>query len=677
MAFALTALLSAFLLFLVQPMMGRFVLPWFGGGSTVWTICMLFFQSGLLAGYAYAHLLALRLPVRRGLWVHGGLVALSLLALPIVPRPPDPGDTPTHGNLGALAAAVALPYLVLSATAPLIQAWAARVDHRSPYRLYAWSNTGSLGALIAYPLLIEPRAGLTAQANGWSLGYAAFALAITFCAWRVHRAAISPAPDAAPATDTADTPPPGRRAYALWIGCTTIASALLLATTDRLTEDISASPLLWVLPLGLYLTTFILCFGHPATADRRLWFALLPPAGFVTWYAMHQGADLGMLAQIILYNAVLFIGCMALHGEVVRARPAPTHLTGFYLATALGGALGGVLVGLVAPALLPVRIELQLAVIATGALAAYRAWQVWRDRPFASTPLWIAAALPLMVVLLAAALARDQSVELRGVTAIDRGFYGVLRVKEIPAGFLAEPARKLVHGRIMHGQQFTGSRRNEPLSYYAAESGIGRYFEHHAAAPPQRIAAVGLGIGTLAAYGRCGDTLDFYEIDPLVERFARQAFTYLNDTCATVRVVLGDGRRELARSQTTYDAIVLDAFSSDAIPAHLLTREAWQMYLAHLAPDGIIIVNIANRYLDLRPVIRAHADALALDAIEIASSGNWFESTAHTRWVFAGRRSAFIDAMRAADLHTERLETATPLAWTDDFAPLLPLMKDW
>lgn len=673
MPFALTALLSAFLLFLVQPLMGRYVLPWFGGGSTVWTICMLFFQSALLAGYAYAHLLALRLPLRRGLAVHLGLVALSLIALPIIPSPPAAGGDPTLGILATLAAAVAAPYLVLSTTAPLIQAWAARVEARSPYRLYAWSNAGSLAALVAYPLAIEPFVGLRAQAVGWSIGYGGFALALAGCALLVHRRAVP----AEASAEAAAGPAPGARAYALWIGCTALASALLLATTDRLTEDISASPFLWVLPLGLYLLSFIVCFGRPGLADRRLWFTLLPVAGIAAGYALGQGADLGMIAQIAFYDAVLFIGCMALHGEVVRARPAAAHLTGFYLATALGGALGGVLVGLAAPALLPVRIELQIALVATGGLCAWRAWRAWRARPFVSTPAWIGAALPVMVLALAAAFARDQVVELQGVAAIDRGFYGVLRVKEIPEGFLAGPVRKLVHGRIMHGQQFTDERHAEPLSYYGAESGVGRFFAWGEDAPPRRIAAVGLGIGTLAAYGRCGDAVDFYEIDPLVERFARRWFTYLDGACATVRVIIGDGRLRLAEAQAPYDVIVLDAFSSDAIPAHLLTREAFALYLDRLAPGGHVVVNIANRHVDLRPVIRGHAEALGLDAIELAAPGNFFESIAQTRWVFAARRSAFIDEMRGGELDLARLDEAPAVAWTDDFAPLLPLMKGW
>lgn len=669
MIFALTALFSAFLLFLVQPMMGRFVLPWFGGGSTVWTVCMLFFQSGLLVGYAYAHLLALRLPLRRGVAVHGALAALSLIALPIIPSPPEPGGAPTLGILGALGAAVALPYIVLATTAPLVQAWSASVDRRSPYRLYAWSNAGSLGALVAYPLAVEPFVGLHTQAVGWSVAYGAFVVALGLCGARVWRDGVTVAE--ATESEGGEAPP----APWLWVTATALASALLLATTDRLTEDISASPFLWVLPLGLYLLSFIVCFGRPAWADRRLWFGLLPVAGVALWYAMHTGADLGLIAQITIYNAALFVGCMALHGEVVRARPAPAHLTGFYLATALGGALGGVLVGLIAPATLPIRLELQLTVVAIGALATAQAWKAWRTRPFAATSRWVGAVMPLLVLGLAAAMARDVHRELIGVSAVDRGFYGVLRVKDLPPIVLGSPVRKLVHGRIMHGQQYTDDRRGEPLSYYSPDSGIGAFFEWGADHPSRRVAAVGLGIGTLAAYTRCDDTLDVYEIDPLVERFAREWFTYLADACGAVRVIIGDGRLQLERAIERYDAIVLDAFSSDAIPAHLLTREAFEMYVERLAPRGVIVVNIANRHLDLRPVLRAHADALTLDAIEIAAVGNWVESTAHTRWVFLGRDVPFIDAMWADDCPTGVMGEAEPVEWTDDFSPLWPLLK--
>ncbi len=674
MLFALTALLSAFLLFLVQPLMGRYVLPWFGGGSTVWTICMLFFQSGLLVGYAYAHLLALRLPLRRGLMVHGALVALSLLALPIVPEPPDPGGSPTIGILLTLGLAVALPYIVLSTTAPLVQAWAASAERgRSPYRLYAWSNTGSLAALVAYPLAFEPFVGLERQAVGWSVAYGLFALLIGVCALRVHRVGV-------PLTETpeADGPPPSTRDRVLWIALTATASALLLATTDRLTEDISASPFLWVLPLGLYLATFIICFGRPAWADRRVWFGLLPVAALGLWWALDQGADLGMLGQILILNGALFVGCMALHGEVVRLRPAPAHLTGFYLATSLGGAIGGVLVGLAAPALLPVRIELQLAALLTGLLASIQAWRAWNARPFAAAPRWLGAAMPLMVIALAIGFTFELEVRMAGVSAIDRGFYGVLRVKEIPEIFPTGPARKLVHGRIMHGQQYTDERRSEALSYYSDDSGIGRLFEWGADHPPRTVAAVGLGVGTVAAFGRADDRVVFYEIDPLVERFAESWFTYLADARARgaeVEVVIGDGRLQLARTVERYDVLVLDAFSSDAIPAHLLTREAFELYLDRLAPEGLLVINIANRHLDLRPVLRAHVHALDLHAIEIARAGNWLENTSHTRWVFVTRGSPFIAAAIEDDVHTEKMALDERVVWTDDFAPLLPIMK--
>ena len=682
MLFAVTALISAFLLFLVQPLMGRYVLPWFGGGSTVWTICMLFFQSGLLAGYAYAHLLALRMPLRRGLAVHGALVALSLVVLPIVPDAPDPGGSPTLGILTTLGLAVAAPYIVLSATAPLIQAWAASVERgRSPYRLYAWSNTGSLAALVAYPVVFEPFIGLERQALGWSLGYGLFAALIGVCAWQVHRrgqaesASLQAA--AQPAAHGPSTPP-ARGDLLLWIALTAVASALLLATTDRLTEDISASPFLWVLPLGLYLLTFIICFGRPAWADRRIWFGALPLAALGVWWALDQGADLGMLGQILILDGALFVGCMALHGEVVRLRPAPAHLTGFYLATSLGGALGGVLVGLIAPTLLPVRIELQLAALATGLLASLQAWRAWNARPFVAAPRWLGAAMPLMVVALAVGFALDLQVRLAGVLAIDRGFYGVLRVKGIPEIFPTGPARKLVHGRIMHGQQYTDERRDQPLSYYHDDSGIGRYFTWGEGQPSRSVAAVGLGVGTVAAFGRENDRIVFFEIDPLVEYFAEEWFTYLADARARgvdVDVVIGDGRLQLARTVEAFDVIVLDAFSSDAIPAHLLTREAFALYLERMTAQGMLVINIANRHLDLRAVLRDHARTFDLAAVEIARAGNWLENTAHTRWVFMSRDRAFIDQTIVDDMHTEKMALDDRVEWTDDFAPLLPLMK--
>ncbi|MCA9539948.1 MAG: fused MFS/spermidine synthase, partial [Myxococcales bacterium] len=639
-----------------------------------WTICLLFFQAALLAGYAHAHLLVLRAPPRRGVAIHLGLVALSALLLPITPSPPAPGGDPALGILGVLTLGVGGPFLVLSATAPLVQAWAAGVEHgRSPYRLYAWSNAGSLLALLAYPLVLEPLLGLRQQAWAWTAGYGVYALLLGLCGvrtWRADAAPVQTAPVLAEEAPNAGGP-------LHWIVLTLTSSALLLATTDRLTEDISASPFLWVLPLGLYLLSYILAFGRPGLARRGVWIPLLAAALVGQYYALRNGADVGLFGQLALLNGGLFVGCMVLHGEVVRLRPPASRLTGFYLATALGGALGGLLVGVVAPRVLPMRVELHLAMVITAALGVQAAWRGWRARPFVSLPGWLWAGPMALVVWLGVGLGLLLADRLEDAVRVERGFYGVLLVRDEMGLPEVGATRSLIHGRILHGEQFVAEdRRDEPITYYGPDSGLRWAFEYARATAgrPLRVAAIGLGVGTVAAHGACGDAIDFYEIDPLVERLARTWFTYLNDTCAAVRVILGDGRLSLDDATEHYDLIVLDAFSSDAIPTHLLTREAIAIYLAHLTEGGQIVANLSNRHLDLRPVMRAHAAHFGLELSEVTSSSDWMRGYSRARWaLLIGRPGLrkWLEAREALDAE----EATDALDWTDDFAPQLPLLK--
>ncbi len=668
--FAAATLAGAFLLFGVQPLLGRLVLPWFGGGPTVWTVCMLFFQAGLLAGYAYAHLLALRLPTRRGVALHLALVGLALLTLPIAPEPPeDAGVEPTGAILAALAGAVGLTYVALAATAPLIQAWAARIERtREPYGLYAWSNAGSMAALLAYPLLIDQVVGVHTQAVGWSVAFGLFAVLLAACgvaAWRRGVAHLEP---------EAAAPPPSAGRVGLWIALSCAGSTLLLGVTDRISEDVSASPFLWVVPLALYLLTFVLCFGRPGVANRMVWGPALGVVLAAQALALFDGAGLPLPAQLAIHCTALFVGCMALHGDLVRLRPDPAHLTRFYLATALGGALGGVLVGVVAPRLLTLRFELHLAMVAVPLLFLYVAWRERQAVEMRGEPGWVWL-LPLgLVAGLGLALAVQISGTARGAEWVARGFHGVLKVKSLPEGARRGPSRRLLHGNIMHGLQYTDERRPTPTSYYGPRSGIGLLFRWGAERPPRQVATVGLGVGTIAAFGRCGDTLDFYEIDPLVEVAAREWFSYLPDSCAESRVRIGDGRLLLSRAAETYDVIVLDGFTGDAVPTHLLTREAFEIYDARLARDGVLAVNVSNRHLDLRPVVRAHADALGMAFSNVTSRPDYSRALNLARWVLLSRR-ADLHAWLLAQGELDDVDESERLDWTDDHAPLWPLLR--
>ncbi len=654
---------------MVQPLLGRYVLPWFGGGSTVWTVCMLFFQIGLLAGYLYAHLLVLRLPARRGVILHGVLVGLSLLALPLAPTAPGPSESPTLGILVVLALAVGAPYAVLSATAPLVQAWAARVERgREPYRLYAWSNAGSLLALLAYPLLVEPNLGLGVQTATWSVGYVVFAVVLAGCAVATWRHGSAPLVDA-PAGE-----PPRAGDRPLWIALSACGSTLLLATTDRMSEDISAAPFLWVVPLALYLLTFVVCFGRPRWATPFIWIPVLVLALFGQAMALFRGATLGLPWQFALHSFGLFAGCMVLHGDMVRMRPGSAHLTGFYLATSFGGALGGLFVGVLAPRLLPLRIELHVAMVATAALPIFIAWRARRRVPMRAEPAWLWLAPWGLVALLGWNLYSQAALTYAGSKWIARGFHGVLKVKQTAAEHPEGPSLRLLHGRIMHGRQYTDARRQDATSYYGPRSGLGLYFRWAAEQKPRRVGAIGLGVGTIAAFGRCGDTVRFYEIDPLVERAARTWFTFLEESCADVDVVLGDARLTLEVDETVFDVLVLDAFSGDAIPAHLLTREAIDLYDRRLTRDGVLLINVSNRHLDLRPVVREHAAYLGMEATEVTSVGNPKHALNRARWVMLTRRpelKVWVTAQGELDL----IDASARTLWTDDHAPLFPIMK--
>jgi len=653
---------SAVLLFLVQPMFAKMVLPLLGGTPAVWNTCMVFYQAALLAGYGYAHVATRWLGVRRQAALHLVLLLMIVLTLPIgVARgwAPPVDRNPIPWLLALLAVSVGLPFFVISTTAPMLQKWFAHTGHaasRDPYFLYGASNLGSMAALLAYPLLVEPHLPLTAQARFWAGGYGLLVGLIAVCAVLLWRAPVAAAPDQA--SDSADPPPAGENMAPptatqrlWWVLLAFAPSSLLLGVTTFLSTDVASVPLLWVVPLAIYLLTFVLVFARKPIFPHRLMVLLEPFLIIPMAFLFAMGFKFKGWVDFPLHLLVFFIIAMVCHGELVRNRPGASHLTEFYLWMSLGGVLGGLFNALVAPVAFNSIIEYPLIIVVACLFrpGQERADAKWYSRGFdVILPLALAALMVVLVKALPADLAKLRDLpklQLSGILALcflggmicysfrfrplrfglgvgaiilagtfanlqdktlyqERNFYGVFQVRQDRSGYY----HSLIHGTTLHGiQSFDRAREAEPLSYYARTGPLGQAF---ATFSPKdagwHIAAIGLGAGSIACYGRPGQHLTFYEIDPAVARIARDPryFTYLQGCRAQVDVVLGDARLSLQKApDEAYDLMVLDAFSSDAIPVHLVTREALHLYLSKLKNGGVLLFHISNQYLDLKPVL--------------------------------------------------------------------------
>jgi len=664
MLFAWTAFISSLLLFLVQPMIAKAMLPFFGGSASVWTVAVLFFQVFLLFGYVYADWTVRHLRPRVQALLHCGLAAASVLVLPVVLSPRwalDGAVAPAIRVLATLAAAVGLPYFVLSTTSPLVQVWRMRTAAAPvAYRLFAISNLASLAALLAYPVLIEPVLPLRRQMQAWSIAYAGLAVLIGCSAWVGSGwAFLKPKPGRENAGGTPVRPAD----RALWIALSACPSILWLAVSNTLSQHVAPIPFLWVLPLSIYLLTFILCFHNAAYYNPKV-YRLLLPAGWVLCNiaATSQGL-LGLGWTIVLFAAGLFLCCMFCHGELVRRKPESERLvTSFYVTVALGGAIGGAFVGLVAPVLFRELLELPVGVginvvLATGLLYGFPLKRIVRLGLFAAAGL--------------AAVAQIGGV-VRGARFKERNFYGTLEVKDSGEG--AAAVRVLDNGPIRHGAQFLSpSRRRIPTGYYGTDSGAGlalSSFQGRAA----RVGVVGLGAGTLAAFGRQGDSYRFYEINPAVIRVARTEFTFLSDCPCAVTVVEGDARLALEREpREPFDVLVIDAFNGDSIPVHLLTREAFGLYLSRLHPDGILAIHVSNRYLDLAPVAARLAEDYGRQARLLRSPRDPVREVEGADWVLV---SSSADQLRriAAGAAAVPVPAGGPL-WTDDHSNLFQVLR--
>ncbi len=676
--YAATIFISAFLLFLVQPVMAKQILPWFGGSAAVWTTCLVFFQTALLAGYAYSDLVVQRLAPRALMRLHTALLVASLAVLPIVPGihwKPAGTENPSWLILGMLVATIGLPYFLLSTTSPLVQAWFARArPGASPYRLFALSNLASMLALVGYPFLLEPWAPTRWQALGWSAGYALFVGLCAAAGWSSLRHQAAPrilSPAGEPAMITGDglgeEPPPAAR-QVLWCTLAATGSLLLLAISNHITQNIAAVPLLWIAPLAIYLLTFILCFEGKVWYQRDTFLAMLA-AGLpvMAWTLADPKLTHELAIQVGVFCGGLFLACMFCHGELVRLKPAPRYLTRFYLMVSLGGAIGSVLVGILAPLLLPADFELAGGLVLAALLLL---WQV-RGAHIVFGVLAVAAVLGTVgcAVWSVREFYEDTIVA-------SRSFYGVLRVKKLGHSE-TNHRRSLIHGTILHGTQYTAPESTrQPTTYYTPTSGIGRLLEAlHPSTTPIKVGVIGLGAGTLATYGAKGDVFRFYEINPDVLAVARRDFTFLGDSEATIEVQLGDARLSLEREpQQNFDVLVIDAFSSDAIPVHLITAEALGIYKRHMKPGGVIAFHVTNRFLNLVPVVEQLAHVHRLLMIHVADEA---ESTGASRsdWLLLADRRESLDRPALTEAATEVEVRKDWRLWTDDFNNLVQVLK--
>ncbi len=678
---ALTVFAGAFLLFQVQPLIAKFILPWFGGSAAVWTTCMLFFQVALVAGYGYAHALCRLASPRIQAAVHAALLVAAVAMLPIVPgdhwKPVDSGE-PIQRILLLLTVCLGLPFFVLASTGPLMQAWFARLHPGvSPYRLYALSNVGSFLALLSFPFVVEPMLSRQSQAAMWAGGFIGFVLLSAVCAvwqWRTAAQLAEPASDG-----EGDRGAASLGTQFLWLVFPACGTVLLLATNNKLCQEVAAVPFLWVMPLAIYLLTFVLCFERPAWYARGIFTWLLVPVIAAWCYALYSQASLSIQLQVAISSAGLFVACMVCHGEVYGLRPSPRHLTAFYLMIAIGGAMGGFAVAVVAPLVLRLYSEFHWGLLM---LASIVTWVHFRDGTGWTTlgrrwPVWPVALAGLAI--LAAVLIYHLRTGMEGVVLASRNFYGVLRVVEIEQDDPDYRARMLIHGTTNHGLEFLSPEKSKlPTMYFNEPSGVGLTLDFFTTRSSLKVGVLGLGVGTLATYGRPKDTFRFYELDPDVVAIAQTQFSYLKECKAKIEIVQGDGRLSLEREPPQdFDILILDAFSGDSPPIHLLTREAFELYLRHVKVPGVIAVNISNRYLDFFPVILAAAEYHGVGMIFIP----WREDPmplgyASSMWILVSRNRDFLydQDMLSHARRPFRESSLVPVPWTDDYASLFRIL---
>ena len=712
-------------------MIAKFILPWFGGTSVVWTTCLMFFQVLLVAGYAYAHVLNRYFKPRLQLIIHTFFLCTACLLLPIRPSDswkPDGGGDPALQISLLLLATVGLPFFVLTTTSPLIQAWMAKsLPDKSPYRLYALSNVGSLLALLSYPFLIEPWLNLTLQSTCWSLAFVFFALLCFWSGWQFLKASQhadqTTEPVATLSTDEASNQSSSQSLLSgkkliisllLWTLLPAAASVTLVASTNLMTNEIAAVPFLWIVPLCLYLLTFIICFDHPRWYVRPLVWFLMVASVIFGCLLMNSGIQTGIAFQFLGYSAVVFFVAFACHGELARIKPEPGQLTLFFMMVGIGGALGGIFVAIIAPRIFndlhEFFVGLWVAPCVLFLALIFQFSSLERQQKENESPKAKPTAAPFrrfvqignlaLYTVLAAVTAAfvigsynyyESELDPDEMIFRERSPYGILIVND----YEEYQMRELINGRIEHGVQWKEDYwRTQPTSYYVRPeyyddnleysewyfkngSGLGvacEYFRQRETGPQfeLNIGVVGLGIGTVCAYAEQGDLVRFYEINPEVEPVAREYFTYIDDCRGEFEVVLGDARlqleKELKEDDIKFDLLVIDAFSSDAVPTHLLTLECFETYRRRLKENGILAVHVSNRYLYLETIVENLSRELDYPATLIDVDDP------SSTWVLLSDDPVFHEIQPVASAGLDFPESKTDIVWTDDFAPIFPIV---
>ena len=665
--YALALFLGSTLLFLLEPVAAKRLVPLLGGSAAVWTTCLVFFQTALLLGYYVAHLLVTRTTLRTQITVYLWLLALSVVQLVRVVDPAlvANAEQPIVSVLGLLTSLIGLPFVTLSATSPLLQAWFARTTPQGgaeAYGLFAISNIGSIVALLGYPWLIEPRMTLRAQTIAIAAVLGVLLIVVGVIGASVRKAADS---EPAVAIDTSDRVPATTRA--LWVALAACASLLLAAATTHISQNVVALPLIWIVPLVAYLLSFVVAFATRKFPPRSLVTNLAIAGLLMSGFLLFRGVlNIPILPATAAFFVSLFFLCLFLHSELYHRRPAPRHLTSFYFHVAAGGAVGGVLVGIVAPLVSPGNYDFAIGLMLTAALGLAVAWHAGR----AMRGVW--SALVAAGIALIASQVHDDAGAIERV----RNFYGTVRVTHAHQDKKAD-VRSLYHGAIVHGRQvFRVDLRRVPNTYYARVSGVGLALDQCCPNRTRRIGVIGLGTGTIAVYGNPGDTIKFYEINRAVEKIALSRFTYLGDSRAYMEIMRGDARVTLAAEQPQrYDVLIVDAFSGDAVPAHLLTVQALEIYRRHLAPGGIVAFHVSNRFLSLAPVLAQLAHNAGMQAVRITNPEDAKHDTFLSEWVLVTSNAEFL-ANPAVVSARQSIEIPPGLRlWTDDYSSLFPIIQ--
>jgi len=694
--------LSAFLLFQVQPIIAKLILPLFGGGAAIWTACLLFFQAFLLLGYLYAHVLSKCKHLSVQVSIHAVALFISLFFMPIGLKQLSEFNqsAPLNDILQLLVLSIGVPYFLLSSTGPLVQKWLSYVYASktgfTPYKLYSLSNIGSLLALMSYPFIFEPIFSLPNQLLYWSAAYILLVvLLIAFCV-QLFRLVLSVSTQQEHIREVDVTHIKAFKLdWLLWLALSAVGVILLVSITNAMTQNIPPVPFLWILPLSLYLLTFIISFHSPKWYVRWYWYILFVLSSFAGLLMFFIGSQFDILSQILIYSGILLSSCMICHGELVKLKPSTNRLTLFYLNMSLGGFLGSAFVAFSAQRFFTQFLEFPIALVLVFVLLglsiylikthsatyfksdANNSYQNNSNNHSDKATTLIASSCGVFAVLLVLGFVSLNQQFKQNTVELSRNFYGLLSVKDVEVNGLVE--RRLIDGTTSHGTQSQNKNlAHIPMSYYRENTGVALALQHLFLTPTINVGLIGLGAGTLATYGRRGDDYTFYELNPNVERIAHEHFTYIKQSRANVNVVLGDGRVALQKeldngNVNNFDVLVIDAFSGDSVPAHLLTVEAFTLYFKHLKAEGIIAIHVSNSHLDLTALVKGLAKNAGYSALYFKTKATDKEVT-QTEWIIATNNQLFIKNNKVKRLQSQWPST-NELVWTDNYSNLLSVLK--